>query len=542
MFVGTASGLARFELQSNQWSDFSTGLIVDGPIVALHCSEHVLSVGFEDGDVAQFDRRQTRWQQLESGELGHSEVNALAFVEATNTLWVAYQEVVLEIEDGVVNLFEEGSRLDDPSSTISETAVRALNVDAQNNLWLGNLIGLTRISPEGEITFFPASEMRDWPYFTRVDSIAIGEDDTIWTNTAFGGVCHFSPSDRGCLSFFDDEIGMSSRFNTQILVENGRVYYGSLGGGLSVFDGNSWSGWQSDKIPSSNRHRAIFQDSQGAIWLGGAYGAFRFRSDTPPAEWEDLTMVLPAPGVHSFFEIEQGLWVTHDAGASFYDFDQGNWAHLSSGNFPGSGIAGGAVTAVSQDSNNHLWFGTTAGLTVWDGQNFTYADFLTDEERFNGRSPHAVNALLWDGNRMWVGSNRTLLRIDAENGMVDFATQLREKSGSTALGSDLAIVTYDIAQTDDGLIYAAVNNQLWQVGDEISLLYGAEAPIRAINPVANNHLWLGLQTDQMIEWRDNSTTIPKAPTPFNGRLLIKTDDGFWIAGGQAGGVRRFAED
>ena len=533
LFVGTVSGLARFDLGPNEWSDFSTGLSVDVPIVALACSKHVLAVGFDDGDVAQFDRRTGRWQQFTGEMLGGSAINDLAYLEGTNSLWVAYQDVVLKIENGVGNLFGEGSALDDPTTSLSETAVRAINVDAQDNVWLGTLIGLTRVTSQGKITFFPASDQRDWPYFTRVDSIAIGENDTIWTNTAFGGVCQFSPASQACLAVYDDEIGMSSRFNTEIVVDNGRIYYGSLGGGLSVFDGESWSQWRSEGIPSVNWHRALLEDTDGMIWLGGAEGVYRFSPDASPTEWEDLSENIPASGINVFFEIEQGMWIGHSAGVSFLGADNGEWAHLSSGNFPGSGIAGGAVTAVSQDSNNHLWFGTTAGLTVWDGQNFTYVDFLTDEERINGRTPHAVNALLWDGDGMWVGTNRTLLHISSENGTIDYSQQVQE--------GDETVVVNDLVQTEDGLIYIAINQQLYRFEDELTLLYVAELPIRAINPIANNHVWLGLQNDQMIEWQDGNETIPQAPTPFNGRYLILTEDGvYWIVGGQGGGVVRFA--
>jgi hypothetical protein len=65
----------------------------------------------------------------------------------------------------------------------------------------------------------------------------------------------------------------------------GRKWFGTWGGGLSLFDGRNW--WTFDEASglSSNFVRALAAGPDGSLWAGGRGGVDRFRpgpGDTPP--------------------------------------------------------------------------------------------------------------------------------------------------------------------------------------------------------------------------------------------------------------------
>lgn len=80
------------------------------------------------------------------------------------------------------------------------------------------------------------------------------------------------------------------------------------------------------------------------------------------------------------------------------------------------GLSQNAVTAMAQDAQGFLWWGTQDGLNRFDGQGFTVLRESIDERA--GLSSSSIDALAVDaGQRLWIGTNdRGLDRLDLRTG------------------------------------------------------------------------------------------------------------------------------
>jgi len=79
------------------------------------------------------------------------------------------------------------------------------------------------------------------------------------------------------------------------------------------------------------------------------------------------------------------------------------------------GLSQSSVTAIVQDSEGFLWFGTRSGLDRFDGYEFRI--FRNDPDRPETLSHSAVTALFTDSrDRLWVGTEAGLNRYDPLTG------------------------------------------------------------------------------------------------------------------------------
>lgn len=123
--------------------------------------------------------------------------------------------------------------------------------------------------------------------------------------------------------------------NCSLLDSRGHLWFGTNGGGVSRYDGNSFTNYTTSQGLTGNTVRSIFEDSKGAIWFGTISGVSRFD------------------------------------GFSFTNFTFED------------GLADDVVFGITEDQNGHLWFGTGGGgVSKFDGSkftNYTKADGLADD-------------------------------------------------------------------------------------------------------------------------------------------------------------------
>jgi len=240
----------------------------------------------------------------------------------------------------------------------------------------------------------------------------------------------------------------------------GRVWVGTWGGGLGVFDGR-WRTYRRRDGLASDNVTCIREDRLGRVWVATDGGMNRFDSgrfvdagltgksvlniaidrhqnlwagcwraarsggglyradgvgdqaDLGRAcpEWVGLSGPGGAPGLEilKVFEDSRGrVWVgTYDGGrgAGVGCWDGRRWRRFTEGD----GLVGDCVYSMFEDPEGRMWFGTTKGVAVYDGsvwRTLTKKDGLVDNQVF---------AMFIDTDKkMWFGTAGGVSRYDGE--------------------------------------------------------------------------------------------------------------------------------
>ncbi|GIV57135.1 MAG: hypothetical protein KatS3mg042_0048 [Rhodothermaceae bacterium] len=250
---------------------------------------------------------------------------------------------------------------------------------------------------------------------------------------------------------------------------NGYLWIGTLGGGVSRFDGRVFTNFgKRDGLPSGIVY-GFAEDASGVLWVATGEGAARYDGRTfepvelglPPQRllsaavdgqgnvWfgteasgvvrlgpSDTTRIadgLPDPKVLALLPDGEALWIGTTAGLCRYE---GGALHCFSGD---EGLPDTYVGELVRDAQGTLWAGTGKGLFRYAGDRFE----RVHPEVFEG---HRISALAADRKGgIWVGTDQELIRIDGddlvrysrENGLIRPVLSLFEdEEGNLWIGLD----------------------------------------------------------------------------------------------------------
>ena len=198
------------------------------------------------------------------------------------------------------------------------------------------------------------------------------------------------------IHYLDVDQGMNSSYVISSLEDShGNLWFGTWGGGVSRYDGETFTHYTRDEGLSNNRIYDILEDRKGNIWLGTYLGgAIMYDGETFTIFTENEG--LSSNNVRSILEDSRGnIWFgTGGGGASRYDGE--NITHFSQK----EGLSSNFVWSIVEDGQGTLWFGTEGGgVSMYDGEKFTY---LTTNE---GLSDNYIRYILEDSmGQLWFGT------------------------------------------------------------------------------------------------------------------------------------------
>ena len=537
VIAGTEYGLSIYDPDSDTWelmTSDNSGMERDS-VDTLDCYPdlNLLMIGYTWGlDV--FDADADEWLFLDEDDgLGTDWVSQAAVIG--DEAWIVSSFGVSVIHaDGSVTPYDEDI------GNIPDESVAAVAGDAEGNVWLAAFDGLLKFR-DGDWTLYNSDSVDEFPFLDAFEGVVVAPDGTVWIGNVFGTVCQFDPVAETCLEIYEDEPGMMGDLDDLIIDDQGNIYYCGDNEGISMFDGSSWHPFVLDELPASNRYEAITQLPDGTIMVGGDFGLQQFLADKADEPWEVID--LDGNGVNTFYLAQDGLWIGHYAGASFYEYESETWTHVKKGEEAGEGIYDGGATAITEDGSGRLWFGTYYGLTVWDGDTFTYYDLLDKEEIAEERSPRSVYALLFDGSNVWVGAYGALFRFDENDEMTRWDEDL------PGLLSSFTSSAHALAPDQEGDLLVAMGRKLLSYDAEsetFAEVVEASDTIYSIHVTDQGEIWLGLSGDGIAyydgsEW-SSLTTLDGYGLPsnrFEGQSILVDDLGtVWFAGSE-GGLARY---
>jgi len=215
----------------------------------------------------------------------------------------------------------------------------------------------------------------------------------LWFCTGGGGVSMYNGE---TFRHFTEKEGLSSNIVWSILEDSkGNFWFGTYGGGVCMYDGETFMRISEIEGMGDRHVRPILEDSHGNLWFGtwnGGVCKYDGKTLTHYTENEGLS----SNTVWSILEDSQGnLWFgTRDGGLSMYDGE--TFTHFTEKD----GLSDNTVQSILEDKHGNLWFGTEhGGVNRYDGRSLTH---FSEKE---GLCNNDVNAIFEDGRgNLWFGT------------------------------------------------------------------------------------------------------------------------------------------
>jgi len=232
----------------------------------------------------------------------------------------------------------------------------------------------------------------------------------------------------------------------------GRIWVGTWGGGIALYDGKEWKTFNEDHGLLSNEVTCIREDRKGKIWvatdsglnsfdetrfveaglngksllniifdrqgnlwagcwraMSSGGGLFKFDGE----RWQSFSTRTGLPGLEilKVFEDSGGnIWVgtyEHGEGAGVGCYDGKNWQVYNESD----GLINNCVYSMFEDPEGKMWFGTVGGISVFERKKKWYRVTMLD-----GLIDDRVYCMLIDSKKkMWFGTEGGVSRYDGEN-------------------------------------------------------------------------------------------------------------------------------
>lgn len=256
-------------------------------------------------------------------------------------------------------------------------------------VWIGTPEGATNVVDKYWVTYTSSHGLGN----TSVTGVAAGGDGKIYFATQGGGLSVFDGGTRKTYATSAVTTTLSSNFLTAVAVDNrNRVWVGTFGAGVARLDGDVWTRFSL----ANNYINALTLDASGNPWVATNDGAFFYDGKT----WTQFTQAAGLAGnrVNAVAPAADGrIWFGTENGATVYDGRRYRTYRED------DGLANNSVRAIAVDSLNRAWLGTANGVSLFDGTKWT------TYRRADGLADNQVTTLALDAQKnAWVGTTHGL--------------------------------------------------------------------------------------------------------------------------------------
>lgn len=317
-----------------------------------------------------------------------------------------------------------------PQNGLAGNVVLDVMEDSYRNLWFATMqTGVSRYN--GSWRTFKQVSISDEKILSieQVNTIEIDKERNFWFGLNGGGALHYDREKWQQINGSEFDICADSKISTIKRTRDGTLWFGmrGRGGGISYFDNSQWRKIKSPrdrpeecdslfyyayKIPTDtltdNFINTIYEDQERNLWFatekGGVSRYNRFTPNLP--RWTNFAQNsgLAANSVHAIYEYPKGIfWFGTTKGIS--RFDGKNWTTFDNER---NGFSSESILSIAGDGQGTLWFGTEAGgILIYKGAAW---DSLKTED---GLVHNTVYALVYDARKgvLWCGTHGGVTRV-----------------------------------------------------------------------------------------------------------------------------------
>lgn len=400
-----------------------------------------------------------------------------AITEDTNgNLWFGTQNGLSKwLSNGRFKTYRDGSGSE---HGLSDNVIFALCSDSYGKVWVGTENGLDIYDPTTDSFKHYIHDPRNIFSIRNnsTRSIYIDPAGIYWVGTYRGGIAKYNK----VLALFDlklsnpfDPQGLSSPLvNCFAGYKDGKVFVGTDGGGLLLFDKNTSL---FKRYPLKNRATgktagtvvlSLYMDHSGKLWVG-TYNDGLFCVDAATGNYRQFTAngsanAIASNNVTALMEDGNGkIWIgTIGAGVSIYDPATGNFDQFnkrSASAFAPRSPLNDFINNITRGPNGDIWISSNGtGLAVFHPSNGTVIRY--DKTSSNLSDDIVHNVFIAKDHTVWVGTNQGLSYLNArtkkfttyteKNGLANgsIKTITEDDRGILWLSTDLGISSFDRRQ------------------------------------------------------------------------------------------------
>ncbi|MCB9350874.1 MAG: helix-turn-helix domain-containing protein [Lewinellaceae bacterium] len=207
----------------------------------------------------------------------------------------------------------------------------------------------------------------------------------------------YSKDTRYHFTYLDSEHGMSADMTTCLIeARDGKIWAGTWGGGISVWDGAGFMHFTETTGLSHSMVGCLMQARDGRIWIG-TWGAGISVWDGNGFTLYGQAEGLSSDVIRTMTEGRDGrIWIgTNADGANVWDGK--GFVHYTEA----EGLNNNGINSSLVDSGGNVWLGTWGGgINIWSAEGFTHYS------RQEGLVSNDIRSILEDHQgRLWVGTN-----------------------------------------------------------------------------------------------------------------------------------------
>lgn len=279
----------------------------------------------------------------------------------------------------------------------------------------------------------------------------------------------------------------------------GNLWIATGFGGVSKYDGKSFTTYTEREGLSNNTVLNILKDSAGNLWFATQLGASRFDG----THFTNYTTKegLPADIVNEIIEDKQGnIWFATYGGLARLNPKQNQFTHFT----VGQGLAFNLVSRVFEDSRGAIWAGTydhgLSSLSIRQtagGESYTFRNYTKNE----GLPSNNVLAIAEDrAGTLWVGTDEGVCQFaphgkeqngwfrhyTTQNGLTNNAVNaiLRDKQGRMLFGTEQGVTIYESVDASSSVRFTHLTEEDGLPSPSILSLFDDAA----------GNLWIGTES------------------------------------------------
>jgi ligand-binding sensor domain-containing protein/signal transduction histidine kinase len=253
--------------------------------------------------------------------------------------------------------------------------------------------------PKGNFTHY---NTEDGLTLSSVTCSFLDSRGNVWFGTPGGGVSMF---DGKYFTNYTTAQGLSYNSITAITEDKaGNMWFATDGGGVSRYDGRVFTKYSVENGLPSNSVASLAVDHEGRIWMSCiGFGVTRFDGAvfTTITEEDGLLSDLAAP---ILIDNDGKVWIAVGRkGVQVYDGK--TFVNYTSEH----GLANDIVWSMAKDSKGNIWLGTNGGLSKFDGKGFT------SFTKKDGLISTSVRNVTTDSKgNVWMGMYTGVMKFDGE--------------------------------------------------------------------------------------------------------------------------------